>query len=86
MNKRINVALPVETIRVLDRIAPRGNRSRLISEAVMHYVTTKAKSSLAERLKEGALAHAERDIEIAEEWFPIEEQAWQRSARKNPKK
>jgi CopG family transcriptional regulator / antitoxin EndoAI len=77
MTKRINVVIPVGTLRVLDRIAPRGNRSRLISEAVLYYVESRAKNHLAERLKAGALARGQRDLEIAQEWFPLDEEAWQ---------
>jgi CopG family transcriptional regulator/antitoxin EndoAI len=79
MTKRINVVLPVETIQVLDRVAPKGNRSRLISAAVLHYVACNAKSNLAKRLKEGALANSQRDLDIAQEWFPLDEEAWQRT-------
>jgi len=79
MNKRINVVLPVETVKMLDRVAPRGNRSRLISEAVLHYVESRAKSNLADRLKVGALANAKRDLEIAQEWFSLDEEAWRRT-------
>jgi CopG family transcriptional regulator / antitoxin EndoAI len=78
--KRINI-LPEETIRVLDRVAPRGKRSRLISDAVLYYVTAKAKNNLAKRLKQGALANAQRDLELAQEWFPLEEEAWQRERK-----
>lgn len=78
MTRRINVILPEATVRVLDRVAPRGNRSRLIDEAVMYYVSSRAKNNLAERLKQGALANAHRDLEIAQEWFPVDEEAWQR--------
>jgi len=76
MSKRINVILPEETVRVLDRVTSKGNRSRLISDAVMHYVSFCGKSNLAEQLKAGALAHGHRDLEIAQEWFPLEEEAW----------
>lgn len=79
MNKRINIVLPEETIKVLDRVAPKGNRSRLISEAILHYVESRAKSNLADRLKAGALANAKRDLEIAQEWFFLDEEAWQRA-------
>jgi len=79
MTARINVVLPVETIRVLNRVAPKGSRSRLISEAVLYYVESKAKSNLAERLKAGALANAKRDLEIAQEWFSLDEEAWPRT-------
>ncbi len=76
MTKRINIVLPVETIELLDRVAPKGNRSRLISEAVIHYVASGARANLAERLKQGALANAQRDLAIVQEWFSIEEEAW----------
>ncbi len=79
MTKRINVVLPVETLQVLDGLAPKGNRSRLISEAVLHYVESCAKRNLAARLKAGALANAKRDLEIAQEWFCLDEEAWQRT-------
>ena len=86
MSKRINVLLPDETVRVLDRIAPKGNRSRLISDAVMHYVSSRGKSNLAERLRTGYQAHAQRDLEIAQEWFPLEEEAWQKNTTPNAKR
>lgn len=75
MTRRINIVLPVETIKVLDSVAAKGNRSRFISEAVMYYVTSKAKTTLAGRLKEGALTNAQRDMEIAQEWFSLDEDA-----------
>ena len=75
MNRRINVTLPEETVGLLDRVAARGNRSRLISEAVLHYVRSKAKVNLRERLKQGALARAERDLAVAKEWFAVDVQA-----------
>ena len=79
MTKRINVVLPVETIKVLDRVGPKGNRSRLISEAVLYYVENRGKSNLADRLRAGAQANAKRDLEIAQEWFSLDEESWQRT-------
>ena len=75
MSARINVILPDETVRLLDRVSPKGNRSRLISDAVLFYVASKGRSHLAEQLKAGALANAKRDLAIAQEWFPLEEEA-----------
>jgi hypothetical protein len=43
------------------------------------FVESNAKRNLGRRLKEGALANAQRDLEIAQEWFPLEEEAWQRT-------
>jgi CopG family transcriptional regulator/antitoxin EndoAI len=81
MAKRINVVLPEETIQLLDRVAPKGSRSRLISDAVIYYVDSRAKKNLAEQLREGAMANAQRDLDLAQEWFPLEEEAWQRKRR-----
>jgi hypothetical protein len=44
----------------------------------MHYVSSRGRSHLAEQLKAGYLANAQRDLEIAQEWFPLEEEACQR--------
>jgi hypothetical protein len=63
----------------------RINRSRLISDAVMRYVSTRGRSNLAEQLKADALAHVNRDLAIAEEWFPLEEEAWQRRQGRHEK-
>ena len=78
MSKRINVILPDATVAVLDRVASKGNRSRLISQAVLHYVKAQGSENLKERLKQGALANANLNLEIAEEWFPVEQEAWQK--------
>ena len=79
MSKRINIMLPEGTLAVLDRVAPRGNRSRFISEAVLHYVETRGKHSLREQLRAGYQANADENLKIAAEWFPLEEEAWQKS-------
>lgn len=86
MAKRINIMLPESTIRVLDRVAPKGNRSRLIDEAVQHYVRSRSRQQLRERLKEEALVNAERDLQMTAEWFPLEEEAWQVAAGRKRKK
>jgi CopG family transcriptional regulator / antitoxin EndoAI len=75
MGKRINILLPEKTVAILDRVVKPGKRSRFIDRAVLHYVATEGKKSLRERLKEEALANAARDLEIAAEWFPLEEEA-----------
>jgi CopG family transcriptional regulator/antitoxin EndoAI len=78
MSKRINILLPEKTLAVLDKVAPKGDRSRIVSEAVLHYVETQGRRSLRERLKAGYLANAEDNLKIAAEWFPLEEEAWQK--------
>lgn len=86
MSKRVNIMLPDTTVAVLDRLAPRGKRSSFISHAVLYYVKTRSKQNIRERLKQGYLANAERDLEIAQEWFPLEEEAWQKVYGKKKEK
>jgi CopG family transcriptional regulator/antitoxin EndoAI len=76
MSKRINIILPDKTVAVLDRVASKGTRSRFIDRAVRHYLETQGRANLREQLKAGYRANAERDLAMAAEWFPLEEEAW----------
>ncbi len=75
MSKRINVVLPDETISVLDRVTSVGTRSAFISRAVLHYINMQGRQSLRENLEAGYRANTERDLAIAADWFPLEEEA-----------
>jgi CopG family transcriptional regulator/antitoxin EndoAI len=79
MHRRLNVTLPEATLRLLYRVAHRGDRSRLIDRALRHYLEDMGRTALRKRLKEGALHRAERDLRLAEEWFDLQEEAWQRA-------
>ncbi len=81
MHRRINITLPEETVRLLERVAPRGDRSRLIAEAIRHYVEQIGRANLRKRLREGAIRRAERDLNLARGWFPLDEEAWKPSPR-----
>ena len=76
MHRRLNITLPEETVRLLDRVVRKGNRSRLIARAVERYVAEVGRENLRRQLKEGALRRASRDRELAEAWFRIDEEAW----------
>jgi hypothetical protein len=41
-------------------------------------VITQGRHSLRAQLKAGYLANAERDLEIATAWFPLDEEAWEK--------
>jgi CopG family transcriptional regulator / antitoxin EndoAI len=84
MGKRINIMLPEGTLAVLDRVAAKGDRSRFVSEAVLHYVESQGKRNLREQLKRGYLSNAQENLTIAAAWFPLEEEAWRKS-RAGPK-
>jgi CopG family transcriptional regulator/antitoxin EndoAI len=79
MHKRINISLPEETIRLMDRVADKGDRSRLIDRAVRHYVESVGRENLRRQMKEGAIRDAEEDLALAVDWFAIDEQAWPRN-------
>jgi CopG family transcriptional regulator / antitoxin EndoAI len=52
-------------------------RSRFIHEAIQHYINQIQKEKLRQQLQEGSIRRAERDRNLAEDWFVIEEEAWQ---------
>lgn len=81
MHRRLNITLSEETVRLIERHARRGSRSRFIDHAVRHYVQSAGKANLRKMLKRGALERAERDLRMAEEWFELEEGAWQQETR-----
>ena len=78
MQQRINITLPENTVKLLDHVAPRGDRSRFIDRAVRRYVKDISKANLRKSLAEGAKRNAALDLEIAAEWFPLDEEAWQK--------
>ena len=78
MHKRVNVTLPEETIRLIDRCANHGNRSRFIAEAVRHFVRSHGRTQLRRLLEEGAERRAARDLAIAGEWFPVDQDTWRK--------
>ena len=75
ITRRLNIILPSSTVRILDRVATKGNRSRFIDRAVLRYVETQGKQALRNQLKAGYSANAELDLAMAVEWFPLEEEA-----------
>jgi CopG family transcriptional regulator / antitoxin EndoAI len=78
MHRRINVTLPEETVRLMDRVSERGDRSKLINEAVRRYIKEIGRANLRRRLQEGYLHTAESDLRLSEEWFLLDEEAWQK--------
>lgn len=76
MNQRINISLPTETIRLLDRVAPRGDRSRYIDQAVRNQIKMAAKTKLRRELREGYRRENEINRQLAEEWLLLDQEAW----------
>ncbi len=51
----------------MDRVAGKGQRSRLIDRAVHRYVEEEGLPDLRKQLGEGARVRAARDLQVAEE-------------------
>jgi CopG family transcriptional regulator/antitoxin EndoAI len=45
MYRRINITLPEETVQLIDRIVPKGDRSHFINEALKYIITQPATQS-----------------------------------------
>lgn len=75
-HKRINITLPESTVAMLETVADKGGRSTFIDAAIRKHIHEMRKEDLREQLKAGAVANAERDLEIAGEWFDLEEEVW----------
>lgn len=75
---RINITLPKQTVRAIDRIVGKGRRSRLIDRAVRRYLRGEARANIRKQLAESYEANAAFDLKLAEDWFPLDEEAWQR--------
>jgi CopG family transcriptional regulator/antitoxin EndoAI len=73
MNKRLNITLPEETVALLDKATDKRTRSTFIDIAIKVYVKQMRQQTLREKLKEGAIIRNQRDRELAEEWFALEE-------------
>ena len=76
VHQRLNITLPEETVALLDTVAGKGSRSTFIDDAIRERVADIRRNSLRESVKAGAIANAERDLAMAEEWFPLEEELW----------
>ena len=69
---RVNITLPKETVRLIDRVTRKTNRSGFVDRAVRFYIEKSGRKNLAGQLRAGAEAWAKRDLDIAKEWFPID--------------
>ncbi len=74
MDQNINIHLPDDTLIEIDRLAPQGDRVRFIGEAIQFYISETNKIAMRERLREGAIVRAERDLTLAQEWFVFDEE------------
>jgi replication fork clamp-binding protein CrfC len=51
-----------------------------IDAAIQSYIAHMQKPKLRQQLKVGAIHHAERDRQLTDNWFALEEEVWQQRA------
>lgn len=81
MHQRIHITLPQETLRLIDRVTKRGNRSQFINKAVRYYIKTIGRENLRKKLEEEAISWAESNLRLTEEWFVLDEEAWRQTEK-----
>ena len=59
-----------ETVRRSIGSRTKGDRSRLIAEAVTYFVRATGRARLRKKLREGAIRRADRDLQLAQDGFP----------------
>ena len=59
----------------MDRVATKGQRSRLIDEAVREHVRNLGRARLRKQLEEGERKHTHRDLGLVADWFDIDHEA-----------
>lgn len=74
--ERVNITLPKETLKLIDKLSQKGERSRFLNEAVHFYIKKNGQANIRRLLKEGCIKNAQRDLDIAKEWFHLEEEVW----------
>jgi metal-responsive CopG/Arc/MetJ family transcriptional regulator len=74
--QRINITLPVATIKLLDRRAAKRGRSAFIDHAVRRLLSESERKAMREGLIKGYKARAARDLALTKEWEPLDDEAW----------
>ena len=74
--QRFNITLPNSTVNLIKRAVPKGNRSQLIDIALKYYIQSVGREALRRRLKEGAINQAAESLQMAADWFALDEEAW----------
>lgn len=75
--KRLNITIGQDTWERLKQVTPRMGRSSFIDQALRVYLAHLKSSSLKQQLKKEALLNADKDVEMANEWFDLGQEAWE---------
>jgi metal-responsive CopG/Arc/MetJ family transcriptional regulator len=76
--EKVTLTLPKGLMDTVREMAPQRGISRFVGEALEYFIAARRRQALRERLRVGYLADAALDQQMAEEWRPLEEEAWLR--------
>jgi CopG family transcriptional regulator/antitoxin EndoAI len=76
MHQRLNISIPETTLRLLDRVVPKGDRSKFIERAVRSELARATKTRLRRGLIEGYRQRAEEDRALTAEWDQLSAEVW----------
>jgi metal-responsive CopG/Arc/MetJ family transcriptional regulator len=78
--EKVTLTIPKETMNQVREAAPVRGYSKFVTEAIEYFLEENRKKALRERLIAGYQANAEADAAMAEDWRPVEEEAWSKIA------
>ena len=73
---RLNITLPKELVRSLDKLAGPRKRSRFIAEALENQIKQYEKKKLEKLLAEGYRATEKEDVAFAREFEAVDLEGW----------
>ena len=74
--KRIGISIPDSTLKELRQLVPERKRSEYIAKALEEKLNEEKRKKLQEKMINGYKANVKEDVNMAEEWFHIEEEAY----------
>lgn len=81
MHQRLNISLPATTLRLSDRVVPKGDRSKFIEHAVRTELARTKCTELRRQLEEGYRRRADEDRQLTGEWDHLSAEVWARLGR-----
>ena len=74
--KRLNITIGQDTWQKIKTVVPRMERSRFIDNALRVYLSKSKISDLKKKLKQEVLDNKIQDLEVANEWFVLDNDNW----------
>src|SRR3989442_12271876 len=74
--ERLNITLPRATVKLLDRVTKKGNRSRFIDQAIRELALGRTRAQLRNLLEEEGRVNRDRDLRLAAEWAAVDAETW----------